>query len=69
MSIDPKKAILFIEGNQVRYKEGGMNGVVKTFNMKPVQAVFQGTDIIVTLENGSIRKLSAPLYNYDQQVR
>lgn len=69
MAVDPTKAILFIEGKQVRYKEGGMNGIIKSFNVKPVQAVFQGIDVIVTLEDGHIRRIKGPNYNMDEHVK
>ena len=69
MAIDTTKAILFIERNQVRYKEGGMNGVIKSFNVRPVQAIFQGVDVIVTLEDGHIRRIKGPDYNMDESVK
>lgn len=45
-----------------------MNGVIKSFNFKPVSAVFQGIDVIVTLENGWVRRIVGPSYNEDQSV-
>ena len=69
MAVDPSKAVLFIEGKQVRYKQGGMNGIIKSFNVKPVQAVFQGIDVIVNLENGHIRRIKGPSYNVDESVK
>lgn len=69
MAVDPTKAVLFIEGKQVRYKQGGMNGVIKSFNVKPISAVFQGIDVIVTLENGQIRRIKGPNYNMDEHVK
>lgn len=68
MGVDPTKAVLFIEGKQVRYKQGGMNGVIKSFNFKPVSAVFQGIDVIVTLENGWVRRIVGPSYSMDKSV-
>lgn len=69
MAIDVKKAVLFIEGKQVRYKQGGTNGMIKSFNVKPTNAVFQGIDVIVTLENGQIRKIKGPSYSVDEAVK
>ena len=68
MGVDPSKAVLFIERNQVRYKQGGFNGVIKSFNFKPVSAVFQGIDVIVTLENGWVRRIVGPSYSMDKSV-
>ena len=68
MAVDPTKAVLFIDGKQVRYKQGGMNGIIKSFNSKPVSAVFQGIDVIVTLENGQVRRIEGPGYNVDRSV-
>jgi hypothetical protein len=68
MAVDPSKAVLFIEGNQVRYKQGGYNGIIKSFNSKPISAVFQGIDVIVTLENGQIRRIEGPSYSLDRSV-
>lgn len=69
MAIDVKKAVLFIERNQVRYKQGGMNGFIKAFNSKPISAYFQGIDVIVTLENGQIRIIKGPHYTMDESVK
>ena len=69
MAVDPSEAILFIEGNQVRYKQGGINGIIKSFDVKPVQAVFQGIDVIVTLEDGHIRRIKGPNYNMDEYIK
>ena len=69
MAVDPKKAVLFIEGTQVRYKQGGMNGIIKAFDLKPVSAVFQGIDVIVNLENGKIRRIKGPGYNMDEHIK
>ena len=69
MAVDPSKAVLFIEGKQVRYKQGGTNGIIKLFNVKPVQAVFQGIDVIVTLEDGHIRRIKGPNYSVDECVK
>ena len=69
MAVDPTKAALFIEGHQVRYKEGGMNGVIKAFDTKPVSASFQGTDVIVTLEDGRIRRITGMNYSIDEFVK
>lgn len=69
MAVDPTKAVLFIEGKQVRYKQSGTNGVIKAFNVKPTSAVFQGIDVIVNLENGQIRRIKGPGYNMDESVR
>tara|TARA_B110000208_G_scaffold157689_1_gene191514 strand:+ start:305 stop:511 length:207 start_codon:yes stop_codon:yes gene_type:complete len=68
MGVDPTKAVLFIDGKQVRYKQGSMNGVIKSFNFKPVSAVFQGIDVIVTLDNGWVRRIVGPSYNMDMSV-
>lgn len=69
MAVDPKKAVLFIEGKQVRYKQGGMNGMIKSFGVKPTNAIFQGIDVIVTLENGQVRKLRGPSYSVDEAAK
>jgi len=69
MSVDPNKAILFIEGREVRYRQGSMNGVIKSFMARPVAAVFQGIDVIVTFQDGSMRRIRGPRYNMDEPAR
>ena len=69
MAVDPTKAVILIEGKQVRYKQGGINGIIKSFNVKPIQAVFQGIDVIVTLEDGHIRRVKGPNYNMVELVK
>ena len=69
MAIDPTKDVLYIKGNEVRYKQRGFDGSIKRFNVKPVQAVFQGIDIIVTLEDGHIRRIKGPGYNVDESIK
>ncbi len=68
MALDPNKAVLFIEGKQVRYKQGGIDGVIQSFSPKPISAVFQGINIIVTLEDGKKRCLEGPSYNCDRSL-
>jgi hypothetical protein len=71
MAVDPTKAVLFIERNQVRYKQGGMNGIIKSYShpsWKPVSAVFQGIDVIITFESGKVRRIVGPGYNVEEIV-
>lgn len=69
MSIDPKKAILYIQGNAVRYKQGGTDGSIKRFNSNPKTASFQGKDIIVHLENGKFIRIIGPSFSNEEPVR
>ena len=69
MALNPATAKLHIEGKQLRYKDTGINGVVKVFRSKIRKANYSGSDIIVELETGEIRKLKSPLYNMDELVK
>lgn len=69
MAIDPTKDVLYIKGNEVRYKQRGFDGSIRRFRVNPVQAVFQGIDVIVTLEDGHIRRIKGPGYNVDESVK
>jgi hypothetical protein len=69
MAIDPTKAVLYIKGKEVRYNQSGFGGCIKSFRVNPVQAVFQGIDVIVTLEDGHIRRIKGPGYNVDESVK
>lgn len=69
MTLDPTKAILYIQGNTVRYKQGGYDGVIKNFNPKPISAIFQGMNVIVTLENSQILLIEGPGYNYEKRIK
>ena len=69
MALNPTTAKLHIEGKQLRYKDKGINGVIKAFRTNIKKAHYSGSNIIVELETGEIRKLKSPLYNMDELVK
>lgn len=66
MTGDPTKVDLFIEGKLVRYKEVGMNGIIKAFYD---QAVYNDIDVIESIEGGHIRSTQGTYYSMDKHVK